>query len=433
VKELLPQTLLEMCGASGPVEIHVEQAGSTEVRRRVLSRPFALVGRQASADVLLDDEAVSARHAYLQVIDGRLFGVDLASRSGTRWGEAAGTSAWVGPDVPVRIGPFSLRVRGGLAAPATSEDGNCPLSTLCHLHGTWPALQLEIFYHDKKPVTWVVNRTLTLLGRSDVCRIRLHDASVSRVHFSLLRTKGGLIAVDLGGRGGIAINGRQLSCGLFEEGDELQAGAFRIRLGRRTSGAPLRLATHSAASVLPTAPFPEALPEDSLTGLLMLRLVDQFARLQQQMHDSFQQTLMMAVGKPRPAGADAGGPRAAPGTVPAAPGGAGAAGADRRTRRGAAAEGPSAPGRTASRRDSRAPVRPPQGHRGRGQGAVAQIDGFPPAAAGAVRQTLIPQPPHLSSAPTSFPPRPPTTATHRYALPANRLRQQLGLRPPPGS
>src|SRR5262249_39980092 len=71
VKELSQRTFLEMCGAAGPLEIHVAQTGSPGVSRRTLSQPFALVGRQANADVLLDDETVSARHAYLQIIHGR--------------------------------------------------------------------------------------------------------------------------------------------------------------------------------------------------------------------------------------------------------------------------------------------------------------------------------------------------------------------------
>src|SRR5262249_7790611 len=159
-----------------------------------------------------------------------------------------------------------------------------------------PALQVQIFYREKKPVTWVVNRTLTLVGRSDVCSIRFHDASVSRVHCSLLRTPTGMVVVDLGGRGGVSINGRQLLYGLFEEGDDLQPGPFRLRLTRRRASVALKLPPGTAAvrpsprapaPAVPAPRFPEVpalngvpLTEDSLTGLLMLRLLDQFARLQ---------------------------------------------------------------------------------------------------------------------------------------------------------
>src|SRR5947209_8935006 len=67
---------LQACGASGPLHLSVEHAGAAE--RYVLHQPFALVGGDPRADVRLTGGLVARRHAYLQVLGGRLVCVDLA-------------------------------------------------------------------------------------------------------------------------------------------------------------------------------------------------------------------------------------------------------------------------------------------------------------------------------------------------------------------
>jgi pSer/pThr/pTyr-binding forkhead associated (FHA) protein len=58
-----------------------------------LRQPFALIGRSAQAGLLLDDPSVSQRHAYLQVVGGRIFCLDLNSRTGLYLGGAPRRSA----------------------------------------------------------------------------------------------------------------------------------------------------------------------------------------------------------------------------------------------------------------------------------------------------------------------------------------------------
>ena len=68
---------LQACGAAGPLRLGVEYTAGREALSREFEQPFLLVGREAAADLPLNDPAVSRRHAYLQVIAGHLFCLDV--------------------------------------------------------------------------------------------------------------------------------------------------------------------------------------------------------------------------------------------------------------------------------------------------------------------------------------------------------------------
>src|SRR5436305_14464277 len=69
------------CGLAGPLELDVATAGLPGWRC-TFAQPWVVIGREQGATLPLDDAAVSRRHAYLQVLDGRLFAVDLGGRTG---------------------------------------------------------------------------------------------------------------------------------------------------------------------------------------------------------------------------------------------------------------------------------------------------------------------------------------------------------------
>ncbi|MCA1686334.1 MAG: FHA domain-containing protein, partial [Planctomycetia bacterium] len=74
---------LDACSVDGSLHLEAEDPMGA-VRRVVCPQPFALIGRHPRADLLLDHAGVSWRHAYLQVVAGRLFFVDLGSPLGIR-------------------------------------------------------------------------------------------------------------------------------------------------------------------------------------------------------------------------------------------------------------------------------------------------------------------------------------------------------------
>src|SRR5262245_49407011 len=103
---------LEACRLSGKLELEITNQDGGSVGRWSLSRPFALLGRDARADVVLNDEQVSKRLGYLRILDGMRFGGDLGSRAGVTLRGSTAPSGWVRPGDILGIGPYHIRWRG---------------------------------------------------------------------------------------------------------------------------------------------------------------------------------------------------------------------------------------------------------------------------------------------------------------------------------
>src|SRR6516165_9204921 len=82
---------LEACSATGTLQVQMECQGKPAAEK-IVPLPFIVVGRDEGCDLVLDDDQVSLRHAFFQVVGGRLFGVDLRSRTGTFWPNGAKAS-----------------------------------------------------------------------------------------------------------------------------------------------------------------------------------------------------------------------------------------------------------------------------------------------------------------------------------------------------
>ena len=80
---------LEACGANGPVRREWDDWETGKPVARDFERPAVPVGRNPHADLVLGHPLVGQRHAYLQLVEGRLFAIDLGSREGLRWGGVA--------------------------------------------------------------------------------------------------------------------------------------------------------------------------------------------------------------------------------------------------------------------------------------------------------------------------------------------------------
>jgi anti-anti-sigma regulatory factor len=174
---------------------------------------------------------VSFRHAYLQVIEGRVFCVDLASRNGIAWPDGPRKYGWVPPNVPIAIGPYRLQVIGEEAANPRSSDALADLNPLERYFGEVgpvPKVDLEFHYETADQPTWSVNRLLTLLGRSPLCKLRFDSPLVSGVHCGLLLTRHGLWAIDLLGRGGTKVDGENVRAVPLESGNEITVATFRL-------------------------------------------------------------------------------------------------------------------------------------------------------------------------------------------------------------
>lgn len=193
-----------------------------------IAKPFAVIGRNHHCDVVIDHHAVSSKHIYLQAIGNRLAGIDLFSTSGTQW-TGADYSGWLGPDHSVRIPGATLKISDAhwmvdptLKAPLEFR----PRDEQRDEYGQLPKVELELLNTSAKGKKWPINRTITLVGKDERCRITILDEKISRVHCSLLLLPSGLWIIDLTGKMAFTVQGQQCACALLAEAIEFQLGPY---------------------------------------------------------------------------------------------------------------------------------------------------------------------------------------------------------------
>ena len=263
---------------------------------------------------MLDHWQVSRRHAYLQIIEGQFYCVDLGSRTGTHGGDVTERSGWLARGRTIQIGPYTIKPRW------PSKDLKPRKSP--------PGVTWELPGRVIGQAIWRMDRHLALVGRSPACKIRMVEPDVSKFHCSLVLTTYGVWVVDLLGQHGVFVNDEPTRCILLADGDELRIGRHVLRprydtppqplplvdqevLNRSTnlgtmptvipqsSSQPPSVASNLATRMMPPMPL---VSQDLLTFLeksggvvdpSVNLLVHQFGMMQQHMLDQFHQTMLM--------------------------------------------------------------------------------------------------------------------------------------------
>jgi pSer/pThr/pTyr-binding forkhead associated (FHA) protein len=246
VNDPLIARFAEACGATGPLDLRVDLAGGGLLAEGSLDQPFTLVGRDDACDVTLSDPEINLRHAWVQVLGGRAFAVDLGSRTGLQWPSGGRGSGWLDVGTPVRIGPFLFRLR----SPASDKPSHYtpeynPLAADTGAKSR-PAAVLEFRNGRRAKDRWSVNRLLTLIGRASECKIHLTADDISPYHCGIVSTRTGLWVVDLSGRG-VVVNGERMRVAPLPQSAELWVGRFLIGCQYQTPPAPLPGARTPAA------------------------------------------------------------------------------------------------------------------------------------------------------------------------------------------
>jgi pSer/pThr/pTyr-binding forkhead associated (FHA) protein len=294
------KSALQACGVKGSLVLGIDEPGASGVSWRLFDQPFVVVGRAPDSDLVLQDPSLSQRHAYFQWIGGRLFCVDLQSRTGTHWGDEPGIWGWVEPDNGVRIGPFRIRPKDRVTDVSPVGQGQSspfpvPVSRSFQQAGL-EELTLELASLESGPITWKVNRALVLIGSSPSCKIRLLGGKVAAIHAAILRTTDGSFAIDLLGPGGIVVNGRRARCAKLQPGDELMIEGHKIRVQRsldesRVSALTSQSIMRSAATSRPARELATTENADSLIGVML----HEFGLMQDQSAERLQSTLIAIV------------------------------------------------------------------------------------------------------------------------------------------
>ncbi|MCE9565282.1 MAG: FHA domain-containing protein [Planctomycetes bacterium] len=225
----------EACGAAGPLDLRVDLADGGMLAEGSIPMPFVLVGRDDACDVTLAEAEINPRHAWLQVIAGRVFAVDLGSRTGLGWPGGATGSGWMDENTPVKIGPFQLRLRSPISSRPPFPPGYNPLYSDSAGVRTRPRVALEFRNGKRVKDRWAVNRFITLIGRAPECKIHLTSDDIATYHCGLVLTTTGLWVVDLSGRG-VVVNGERMRLSPLGHAAELWVGRFLI--GVQAPGTP---------------------------------------------------------------------------------------------------------------------------------------------------------------------------------------------------
>lgn len=273
---------------SDAIEVMVSYRDEKISRKHRFEGPFVLIGRSSDCDLNLQDDHVSTRHAYLQKIRGRIVCVDLASSNGTYWPDGRRPFGWFDNENSIDIGAYHLRLLSPIGNAEIKEPEFDPGSFFksASQEPDYPEISLQNLSASGAAETWTLNRTITLVGESSCCKLRLSHESVSRVHCSLVLLPEGLWAFDLRSKTGTFVNEEKVCSHRFRDGDVLRVGnyAFRIKyLYREVSS--------ESSQELATA---NALAGKVISNELAGQMMDQMMAMQQQyLQHSQQQTEMM--------------------------------------------------------------------------------------------------------------------------------------------
>ncbi len=299
------------CGMPRPLSLSIQSRhqnldpdqDDSKPRTLRLETPFARIGRDPRAEIVLDDPAVSRLHALLVVIAGRPFVVDLGSRTGLIWPAGPAREGWLEEEMAVGIGPFQLSVVGeresdsgslGWPEPAAWPEGCiAPLSSRPVVHDLLPPLTVEFpSQRAGKSTHWEMRSLITLVGSSPACKICIEHPALSRYECALVRTPLGPWALSLLGRCGISQQGEQVSVLPLKEGDSFTIGDRRI-VSRLTTRSPKNRASASSRELARRESSSDRRGlQPTVVDPLSTELVEQFGQMQSELLDQVRQSLL---------------------------------------------------------------------------------------------------------------------------------------------
>jgi predicted component of type VI protein secretion system len=256
---------LEACGATGPLRFEWADPTTAEVCSRVIEKAAFVVGHDPAADLVLDDPSVGHYHAFLQVVEGRLFAFDLGSVQGLRWGEIPRAAGWLNRGQPLRIGRYTIRLVDGDREGGDSIVQPAPTSfryvSRLNLPGVFLEFRVATEGKDGRLQREVLDRVLVLAGSSERCKLRVEGRNVAKFIYTLIRTAEGLWMTNIFPTEGATVNGAFCRFARLEDDDLVQLGNSKVRvLYHETAQTPIVRAPHGqAAAGLSAASQPRAI------------------------------------------------------------------------------------------------------------------------------------------------------------------------------
>ncbi len=195
-------------------QIELVVAGPGCSQRFVLAQPYALIGSDASCDVVLDDERLPGR-CYVALVSptGLLLGASLVRRSPARFQQLDGERG-------IRAGRF--RIQFGIAAAPLRLQESSDLDPSKTRRSVVGRLRWKV--EGRRKFADLCTGKPLLLGRSKPSRLCVNDPAVSTVHGLLYLHDQQIWLVDLASRNGIRVNNRRVRCSTLNAGDSCVIG-----------------------------------------------------------------------------------------------------------------------------------------------------------------------------------------------------------------
>ncbi len=225
-----------MAGVSRLTFQVVVEAPNGDTREWTIGANPLVIGRDESADIRVDGQKVSRRHASLAVVDGAIRIEDLSSRNGIRInGEVVKGPRFLGPDDELSVGGYLVYLPG---AAGKRQGGDKTFESAAHSpEGTSPASNKEYpgtpYLLGTKPPVKGLRHVLVdgvhVVGRAETCELSIADGSISREHARITVERKRVSLRDLGSFNGTFVNEEAVSVStVLRHRDEVRFGDARF-------------------------------------------------------------------------------------------------------------------------------------------------------------------------------------------------------------
>lgn len=213
-----------------------------EVRKFVLNRGVTTIGRAQDNDIVINNLALSRRHAQVEYKGGRYEVVDLQSQNGVFVNQdrvrgprelndkdaiTLGTYQFVfrsTEDSEPAVRVVQPKVKRAPKPEETEPEAEAPPEEVAeHV----PLLVLK--YNDVELQRFPLRKEICLIGRAKECDVQIAERRLSRKHCEITRQGGRYVVKDLGSQNGTYVNRRRIR-GTVElsQGDVLNFAEYAV-------------------------------------------------------------------------------------------------------------------------------------------------------------------------------------------------------------
>ncbi|UCC29624.1 MAG: FHA domain-containing protein [Phycisphaerales bacterium] len=204
--------------------------GSAAQKTWNLRRPVTLIGSRRPAHIILHDRDISPAHCVIINTGTEVLLKDLHTGAGTNCNDNRIDLTPLKDGDVITVGANTIQV--AIQVPEDSSgDSACGVQFADPTSFPEP-IGVTLVHTDQQ---WEVKDAVVLVGRHVAAPIMLDHTDVSRRHAVIFCFKQGPAVFDLGGQGGIQVNGQQCSLALLSDGDRVTVGPFRLRIGSRSA------------------------------------------------------------------------------------------------------------------------------------------------------------------------------------------------------